>query len=622
MAEELGISYLWNDMAFSHATKEDEKSIQSALDSEEAIAGNGDWAVKLGINLFYSASLSRSHLYSKQMHYNSVIYNAFGHSSPVTSPTRLDVYGRRPAKQKKVVAGKWCGKVWMSNQVHPFLIKRDPEEEEIVVVESEERSFRARAMPDEKLERKSLTTCKTQNTSVTKKYARKRKVTVETGTAKKAKYFEKEEAVSDYSVDDNSHRQQRRFPKSKQTEYMESGPSKNFKCVESDDAFSDDSMEDDSHQQNGRNLRSEQGKYIERNDVSDDSMGVESPQQHRRIPKSKQAKHMERDAVSDDSVEGSSRQPRKRVLRSKTAKSTARENLTLEDISNGVSSHQQRRSISKSKLARFMEREDAALDETPEDNFLQQYKRILRNKQTKPETLRKMKQEASRQVKQGTAPPVKQGSRTLKKQQTPQQKKQQTPRLRNNQSENNFDLYAEEEKEGGPSTRLRKRAPKPLKESGTKPKEQKQSGRKKAKTVSAVKAKAGRNDAKLKEEEGEFACDIEGCIMSFGSKHELSLHKRNICPFKGCGKKFFSHKYLVQHRRVHTDDRPLRCPWKGCKMTFKWAWARTEHIRVHTGVRPYVCAEPGCGQTFRFVSDFSRHKRKTGHSASTKKSKG
>ncbi|PQQ21745.1 lysine-specific demethylase REF6 [Prunus yedoensis var. nudiflora] len=105
MAEELGISYLWNETTFKDATEEDEKRIQSALDSEEAIAGNGDWAVKLGINLFYSASLSRSHLYSKQMAYNSVIYNAFGRSSPASSPTRIDVYGRRSGKQKKVVAG-------------------------------------------------------------------------------------------------------------------------------------------------------------------------------------------------------------------------------------------------------------------------------------------------------------------------------------------------------------------------------------------------------------------------------------------------------------------------------------------------------------------------------------
>ncbi|KAF2293232.1 hypothetical protein GH714_040583, partial [Hevea brasiliensis] len=130
VSEELGIECLWNDINFRDATKEDEENIQSALDSEEAIPGNGDWAVKLGINLFYSANLSRSSLYSKQMPYNSVIYNAFGRSSPASSPTKFNVYGRKPSKQKKVVAGRWCGKVWMSNQVHPFLTKRDSEDQD------------------------------------------------------------------------------------------------------------------------------------------------------------------------------------------------------------------------------------------------------------------------------------------------------------------------------------------------------------------------------------------------------------------------------------------------------------------------------------------------------------
>jgi len=113
--------------------------------------------------------------------------------------------------------------------------------------------------------------------------------------------------------------------------------------------------------------------------------------------------------------------------------------------------------------------------------------------------------------------------------------------------------------------------------------------------------------------EGEFQCDMEGCIMAFDSIRDLQLHKKNLCTWKGCGKHFHMHKYLLQHRRVHLDDRPLKCPVKGCTQAFKWAWARTEHIRVHTGERPYTCKFSGCGQTFRFVSDFSRHKRNTGH---------
>ncbi|KAL5569355.1 hypothetical protein UlMin_025930 [Ulmus minor] len=108
-------------------------------------------------------------------------------------------------------------------------------------------------------------------------------------------------------------------------------------------------------------------------------------------------------------------------------------------------------------------------------------------------------------------------------------------------------------------------------------------------------------------------CDLEGCRMSFDTKAALTLHKMNRCPHEGCGTKFSSHKYAMIHHRVHEDQRPLKCPWKGCTMSFKWAWARTEHIRVHTGERPYKCQVDGCGLSFRFVSDFSRHRRKTGH---------
>ncbi|CBI14884.3 unnamed protein product, partial [Vitis vinifera] len=386
VAEDLGIDYLWNDFVYRDATKEDGEMIQSALDSEECIPGNGDWAVKLGVNLYYSANLSRSPLYIKQMPYNSVIYNVFGRSS-ANSPTAPDVYGRGPGKQKKiVVAGKWCGKVWMSNQVHPLLAQKDPEEQE------EDRNFHVWVKkPDEKPERKSESSRKAETSSAPRKSGRKRKMMVENGSTKKANRPEREDP---------------------------------------------------------------------------------------------------------------------------------------------------------------------------------------------------------------------------------------TPRRRNSceQSAREFDSYVEDELEGGPSTRLRRRNPKPPKELEAKPVVKKQTARKKAKKAPAAKAPGNHNNAKIQDEEEEYQCDMEGCTMSFSSKPELALHKKNICPVKGCGKKFFSHKYLVQHRRVHIDDRPLKCPWKGCKMTFKWAWARTEHIRVHTGARPYICTEAGCGQTFRFVSDFSRHKRKTGHSA--KKARG
>ncbi|KAF5770681.1 putative [histone H3]-dimethyl-L-lysine(36) demethylase [Helianthus annuus] len=121
-----------------------------------------------------------------------------------------------------------------------------------------------------------------------------------------------------------------------------------------------------------------------------------------------------------------------------------------------------------------------------------------------------------------------------------------------------------------------------------------------------------------KNEHRAHKCNHEGCKKSFKTETELRLHRKNRCPHEGCGKKFSSHRYAVLHFRVHEDSRPLKCTWKGCKMTFKWAWARTEHLRVHTGERPYKCKVEGCGLTFRFVSDFSRHRRKTGHIVNVK----
>uniref|UniRef100_A0A6N2KI02 JmjC domain-containing protein n=1 Tax=Salix viminalis TaxID=40686 RepID=A0A6N2KI02_SALVM len=814
VSEELGIDYLWNDITFRDAAKEDEKWIQSALDSEVAIPGNGDWAVKLGINLFYSANLSRSPFYSKQMPYNSVIYNAFGLASSVSSPPKFKVYGRRSGKPKKVVAGKWCGKVWMSNQVHPFLAIRDHMDQDHE--QEQERSFHALATPDEKLEKKPQTSNRTETA---RKSGKKRKITAGSRSIKKVKCLEAEEPDSEDSMGDNCHRQRvrvhnsknnedaereisydlvpdshqqhgrcrrkwaksvesddavsddplaehvrqqyrrmrrskqdkpikrentasyasvdnkfqkqlkrvhrsdrakffkrqsvasddsldgnsdqwreratrraqakyaesedaisddspeessrwlhGRVPKSKQLKYideegaisddsLESGShqhnrrvsrgtrvqlikrndmvsddsldessyqrlprfsrSKLAKLIERENAVSDDSLDGNIHQQHGRILKSKQAKFVEGEDaISDDSLEDNTDWQHKRIPRSKMAKFVEsEDAASDDLQEEDTHQHRRRIPKSKKANFIDREAVISDDLW-GNNAHRHSRKTPRSKQARFIEREDLVSDDLLEDDSDQQEKRILRSKQKKSATFCQMKRGIPRKPK--CIAPKMMKKETLQSMKQERRIKQETPQLRIGKSELNarqFDLRAEEGLEGGPSTRLRKRPSKPPKQSGTKLKEKQQNSRKKLKDASAAKAPVGRKNVKIKDEEAEYQCDIDGCTMGFGSKQELAMHKRNICPVKGCGKKFFSHKYLVQHRRVHIDDRPLKCPWKGCKMTFKWAWARTEHIRVHTGARPYVCAEEGCGQTFRFVSDFSRHKRKTGHSA-------
>lgn len=179
-------------------------------------------------------------------------------------------------------------------------------------------------------------------------------------------------------------------------------------------------------------------------------------------------------------------------------------------------------------------------------------------------------------------------------------------------SKRNFDGFIR-----SPCERLRPRGGKDAQKVGIFIEEPK----KKAKASNATekpKKKSSKSCSDVKDESGSHRCNLEGCKLSFRNKTELGLHKKNRCPHDGCGKKFSSHRYAVLHLRVHEDSRPLKCTWKGCKMTFKWAWARTEHLRVHTGERPYKCTVEGCDRTFRFVSDYSRHRRKTGHNVHVK----
>ncbi|EFH52162.1 hypothetical protein ARALYDRAFT_906087 [Arabidopsis lyrata subsp. lyrata] len=570
VSEELVINHDWNDTEFRNVTREDEETIQAALDNVEAKAGNSDWTVKLGINLSYSAILSRSPLYSKQMPYNSVIYNAFGRSSPAkSSPLKPEIFGRRSSRQRKYVVGKWCGKVWMSHQVHPFLLEQDLEGEE------SERSCHLRAAMDEDAAGKRFfpnNVSRDATTMFGRKYCRKRKVRAKTVPRKKLTSFKREDGVSDDTSEDHSYKQQWRASGNEEESYFETG---NTVSGDSSNQMSDQQL---------KGIRRHRGvKEFESNDeVSDRSLGEEYAVRERAISESSTENSFQLygHSIDDNALEGSLyghddnklyKHP-KGLPRSKQT-NVFRNPVSYDSEENDV--YQQRGNIQASRIGGEYESEEDSLEE---EDFCS-----TRKRQTRSTAKRKVKTEIV-----------------------------QSPRETNKE----FDSYME-----GPSTRLRVKIPKPSRVSSET--KAKKIGKKGSRNASFSRV-ATEEDVEEEEEEEEkeneeeecaaYQCDMEGCTMSFSSEKQLTLHKRNICPVKGCGKNFFSHKYLVQHQRVHSDDRPLKCPWKGCNMTFKWAWSRTEHIRVHTGARPYVCAEPGCGQTFRFVSDFSRHKRKTGHS--------
>ncbi|CAH2064858.1 unnamed protein product [Thlaspi arvense] len=580
VGKELGVNDEWNDTEFRNVTREDEETIQAALDNVEAKAGNSDWAVKMGINLSYSAILSRSSLYSKQMPYNSVIYKVFGRSSLATSsPTKPQVSGKRSSRQRKYVVGKWCGKVWMSHQVHPYLLQEDLEAEE------SERSH-LRVALDEDVTGKRLFpgyVSRDATTMFGRKYCRKRKMRAKAVPRKKLTSFKREDGVSDDTSEDHSYKQQWRASGNEEESYFETGNS-----------GSDDSLNQMSDQQQRKGITRRQGyKEFESDDeVSDRSLGEEYAVRGGAVSESSMENgcqlYGEKQSMFDHDDDDDIYRHPKGIPRSKRTK-VFRNPVSYDSEENGL--YQQRGrvrvrvSTSNAQASRMGGEYDSAENSPEEEEFCSTGKR-----QTRSTAKRKVKTEIVESLRDSK------GRASGKKNQE-------------------LDSYVE-----GPSTRLRVRNLRPsIGSSETKLKKTIKRGSSPASFSRAASEEELEEEEEEENEEEEeerapYQCDMEGCTMSFTSDKQLALHKRNICPVKGCGKNFFSHKYLVQHQRVHSDDRPLKCPWKGCKMTFKWAWSRTEHIRVHTGARPYVCAEPGCGQTFRFVSDFSRHKRKTGHS--------
>ncbi|XP_073291417.1 lysine-specific demethylase REF6-like [Primulina huaijiensis] len=519
VAEELENDYLWNEIPFREASEEDKERIQLALDSENAIHGNGDWAVKMGINLFYSANLCRSPLYCKQMPYNSVLYSAFGRRSPVNGPSSNSEFeGKGSGRQRKiVVAGKWCGKVWMSSQAHPLLVDQNLEEME------QEKGITALVdWPDLRSEKLSDCYQAAETTSKTSKSRGKRKSTDENSSHLKAMTLEVENV--DEPPQDHALSKSRKQVKNK--------------C--------------------GTKLLKKETTEAKNLDESAEEFPLSNC--WTQIRSKSRTKRVEKESSEDEKFDESF------------------ENIPIGNFCKQIKSE---RGIKRLKEERNNSKN---LDESPQEIPPSIYCKLTKSNF---------------------------GTRLMV---TREHKK-------NHENSGKWsNLLIEDEDDGGPSTRLRKRAAKTRKDIEPRSSKLKIAVKKLRKDTNTKKrptmkssATSPNKVARARDEENEHLCDVEGCTMSFGSKHELTMHKRNICPVKGCGKKFFSHKYLVQHRRVHLDDRPLKCPWKGCKMSFKWAWARTEHIRVHTGARPYICNESGCGQTFRFVSDFSRHKRKTGH---------
>lgn len=85
----------------------------------------------------------------------------------------------------------------------------------------------------------------------------------------------------------------------------------------------------------------------------------------------------------------------------------------------------------------------------------------------------------------------------------------------------------------------------------------------------------------------------------------MQLHRRKDIQCPDCGRKFARNDYLVEHRHIHTGERPYLCVV--CGRGFGSAANMRAHLRSHTDERRYQCDE--CGKWFRRSGGRTEHIR-------------
>lgn len=67
-----------------------------------------------------------------------------------------------------------------------------------------------------------------------------------------------------------------------------------------------------------------------------------------------------------------------------------------------------------------------------------------------------------------------------------------------------------------------------------------------------------------------------------------SAERKFVCNI--CEKSYKHSTQLINHKQIHTGEKPFTCYYKNCQKKFTQLGQLKKHVRVHTGERPYECS--------------------------------
>ena len=85
-----------------------------------------------------------------------------------------------------------------------------------------------------------------------------------------------------------------------------------------------------------------------------------------------------------------------------------------------------------------------------------------------------------------------------------------------------------------------------------------------------------------------------------------SVYERDVSYMYRCGycsKGFYDKNRLIDHLRVHIEERPFQCPI--CDKAFKKKFVLKRHMITHSDERPFQCTL--CARAFKHKGDLNRH---------------